>query len=249
MRVRLHRQSGPITRLRYDPPECAAAHLFGALGLEHVVGRLQLALAQHLLQRGDLVRLHRMQARARALGAAAVDRPGGEIEVAHAQVHELRGAQPVPVREQDHRVVARAVARAFLGGAEKRGDFVAGEVVAEAWFGGHANNLPRAPSPSSPRAEQPRCTRVARGQLRSHAPLSCQTSFSAPATRNITPKALPVSAMKRKRSRRGNGSTRPKRTFGRFRVVSCGHDHCRWKKVVNARVLPLAAMCDRGDAR
>ena len=44
----------------------------------------------------------------------------------------------MPVGEQDHRVVARAVARAFLGGAEERGDFVAGEVIAETRFVGHA---------------------------------------------------------------------------------------------------------------
>ena len=54
---------------------------------------------------------------------------------------DLGGAQSVPVGEQDHRVVARAVARAFLGGAQKRGDFVAGEVIAEARFAGHANNV------------------------------------------------------------------------------------------------------------
>ena len=56
------------------------------------------------------------------------------------------------VGEKDHRVVARAVA-AFLGGAEEGGDFVAGKVIAEARFAGHANNLPRPPSPSSPRRE------------------------------------------------------------------------------------------------
>jgi hypothetical protein len=59
----------------------------------------------------------------------------------------------MPVGKQDHRVVARAVARALLGSAQKRGDFVAGEVIAEARFAGHANNLPQPPSSSSPRAE------------------------------------------------------------------------------------------------
>ena len=71
----------------------------------------------------------------------------------HAQVDELRRAQAVPVGDKDHRVVARAVALGSLGGAEKGGDFVAGEIVTQALFVGHANNLPRTPSPSSPRGE------------------------------------------------------------------------------------------------
>jgi hypothetical protein len=33
------------------------------------------------------------------------------------------------------------VARALLGGAQKGGDFVAGEVIAEARFVGHAYNI------------------------------------------------------------------------------------------------------------
>ena len=69
---------------------------------------------------------------------AAIDRPGAEIEFAHAQVHELRGAQQC-------------------------GHFVASEVVAQAWFVGHANNSPRTPSPSSPaenRARDARRTRM-----------------------------------------------------------------------------------------
>jgi hypothetical protein len=45
------------------------------------------------------------------------------------------------------------VALGSLGGAEKGGDFVAGEIVTQALFVGHANNLPRTPSPSSPRGE------------------------------------------------------------------------------------------------
>jgi len=56
----------------------------------------------------------------------------------------------MPIREQDHRVVARAMATPF-GGAKKGGDFVAGEVIAEARFVGHVNNIPRPPSPASPR--------------------------------------------------------------------------------------------------
>jgi hypothetical protein len=99
----------------------------------------------------------------------------------------------VPVGDEDHRVIARTVARAFLGGAEERGDFVAGEVVAEARFAGHAYNLPRLPSPASPRAE-PACERPARVKapaLRSRCASSCRPVFSA-GTRNITPKALPV---------------------------------------------------------
>jgi len=39
------------------------------------------------------------------------------VKVAHAQVHELGGAPPVAIGEEDHRVVARAVA-AVLGSAQ-----------------------------------------------------------------------------------------------------------------------------------
>ena len=62
----------------------------------------------------------------------------------------------MPVREQDHRVVARPMA-ALLGGAEECCDFVAGEIIAQTRFAGHASNLARPPSPSSPRE---RSTRV-----------------------------------------------------------------------------------------
>jgi len=54
------------------------------------------------------------------------------------------------VGEENHCVVARAVARPLLRGAQQRRHFVAGEVVAEALFVARANNLPHAPSPSSP---------------------------------------------------------------------------------------------------
>ena len=101
-------------------------------------------------QRHNLIQLHRVQTGARALGAPAVDRPTGEIEVAPSQSRHLRSAQPVPVGEQDHRVVARTLAT-LLRAAKECCDFVSGEVIAEAWFAGHAYKLSRTPSPASPR--------------------------------------------------------------------------------------------------
>src|SRR5271169_4410387 len=78
-----------------------------------------------------------MYAPAAALGAAAIDSPGIEIKIIHAEIHEFRCAQTVPVSEQDHGVVTRAVPRAFLRGTQKRSDFVAGEIVAPALFVWH----------------------------------------------------------------------------------------------------------------
>ena len=103
----------------------------------------------------------------------------------------------MPVRDQDHRVIARAVARTFLGGAKKRGDFVAGEVIAETRFVGHANNLAQPPSPSSPRRE-PRAEHPA--HKKAHRPLAMslflQTGFQGVGTGNRTPKGLPVAQVK-----------------------------------------------------
>lgn len=62
----------------------------------------------------------------------------------------------MPVREQDHRVVARPMA-ALLGEAEECCDFVAGQIIAQTRVAGHASALARPPSPSSPRE---RSTRV-----------------------------------------------------------------------------------------
>src|ERR1700687_2878286 len=94
-----------------------------------------------------------MQARARILSAPAVDGPALQIEIGDAQPCYFRRTKPMPVSEQDHRVVARAVARALLSGAEEQRDFVAGEIVAQGLFMGHRNTLPRTPSPSSPRSK------------------------------------------------------------------------------------------------
>ena len=49
------------------------------------------------------------------------------------------------VGEQDHRVVARTMT-APLGGGKERGDFVAGEVIAEGRFVGSAYSVARRPS-------------------------------------------------------------------------------------------------------
>ena len=94
-----------------------------------------------------------LPARARAFRAPAVDRRIGQIDVAPTQLHELGGAQPMTIGDEDHCVVAHAVAGTLLGGAKKGDDFVAGEVVAQAGFAGHERNLPQTPSPSSPRRE------------------------------------------------------------------------------------------------
>jgi len=77
----------------------------------------------------------------------------------------------MPVRDEDHRVVARAMA-AFLGGAEEQSDFVAGEVIAESRFAGHANNLPRTPSPSSPHGKQYQSLLAARKKVPARVALS-----------------------------------------------------------------------------
>ena len=87
-----------------------------------------------------------MQARPRALGAPAVDRRAGEIEVAHAQAYELRGVARAGSRAGSSRGCARR-GKGFSWRNQEGGDFVADEVVAQALFAGHANNLPRTPSP------------------------------------------------------------------------------------------------------
>lgn len=102
----------------------------------------------------------------------------------------------MPVGEQHHRVVACAVVRTFLGSAEQRSDFVAGEAIAQARFAGHAYNSPRPPSPSSQGAE-PRVNAfditkrlIARVALR----LFMETCFQA-ATRTKWHKGLRISAL------------------------------------------------------
>src|SRR5207244_1204522 len=110
---------GTLARLRNDPPEGAPAHLLAAFRLEQVIARPQLSLMKYFLQGHNLVRLHRMQARARALCATAVDRPSGEIEVVHAQVRHFGGAQPMPVSEQDS---SRGCARRGAGLSWRRAE-------------------------------------------------------------------------------------------------------------------------------
>jgi len=104
---------------------------------------------------------------------------------------------------QDHRLVARGLARTFLGSAQKRRYFFSGEVIAEARFAGHANNLPPTPSALSPR-------RLVRSSVRrtQQSPLSgsrrvpfCMQLFRE--TRNPTRKRLPVLPMSRLVGRHG----------------------------------------------
>src|SRR5262245_59138885 len=77
-----------------------------------------------------------MHGRAQSLRAPTVDRSTLQVDVTPAQSDELACAQPMSVCEQDHRVVARAVA-GFLGGAHELRDFAAGEIGAKALCGSH----------------------------------------------------------------------------------------------------------------
>ena len=127
--------------------------------------------------------------------------PALEFDVAPLQADEFARPQSVPIREQDHRVVARAVT-GFLGGAEKLRHFVAREVSTKALCGSHAPKLPLKPSPSSPHfrgGEREKCWR--RSNERPHPsrrPSLPARLFWGERTRNRTPKGLRVAAGERR---------------------------------------------------
>src|SRR3981081_626009 len=99
----------------------------------------------------------------------------------------------MPVGDEYHRVVARAMT-AFLGRAEERRDFVVGEVIVEARFAGHANTLSRPPAPSSPLREfRASMSAIQKTPRHRDEPLPANRFFGI-TTRNITPKVLRLSA-------------------------------------------------------
>ncbi len=153
----------PFTGRPARSPACATTrqnalrlHALASLGQERELAPSAWTLRQHPLERRHFVDFEWMHARARALGAPPVDGAELEIDIAPAQPHELGRAQTVPVGDEDHRVVARAVA-AFPGGAKKGGDFVAGEVGAEARCGSHGTRLPQTTSSSRAGAKSACC--------------------------------------------------------------------------------------------
>jgi hypothetical protein len=83
------------------------------------------------------------------------------------------------------------VARALPGSAQQQRHFIAGEVVAQALFAGHANNSPQTPSPSSPTSRES-VQRVPSARTAPRSVFSGGKEVGGAATRNITPKALPV---------------------------------------------------------
>src|SRR5262249_43311348 len=64
-------------------------------------------------QSADLVTLHGMHARRPLLASADVQAAGSKLDLVPLQIADLRGAQAMPIREQDHRRIAMAVTAGF----------------------------------------------------------------------------------------------------------------------------------------
>lgn len=121
-----HGKRCALTGLGDDSPEAVARHRAPA--------SLPLSTpptVEHPCEPGELVGFHRMDAGFRAFLAAAMNRSSDEINVAHAQRHELGGAKAMPIGEQDHGEVSRAIALARLRCAKEGADFVRSEIVAQ----------------------------------------------------------------------------------------------------------------------
>ena len=123
MRVRLHRKFGALSRPVVTTRQNALRLMRSPRSdLNARIPCLLLPQPQQSLERHRLDPLERMHARARALGARAIDRTALEIDVAPAQPYDLARAQPVSVRDHNHRVIARAMT-ALFGGAQEHAPF------------------------------------------------------------------------------------------------------------------------------
>src|SRR6266487_1382553 len=79
-------------------------------------------------QRADFVALHRVYGRRAALAPADVQTAGIQFDLMPLEIADLRGAQAVPVGDQDHGGVPVAVSTMLARGLDQPLDLAAGEI-------------------------------------------------------------------------------------------------------------------------
>jgi hypothetical protein len=97
-----------------------------------------------LTQRSDFLAAQRMDVINPALRSADMQSATVEVNLIPPQAADFRGAQPVPVRNQDHGSVAMAIAGSLAGGLLEPLDLPFGQVFPgpEFGIGGSAGNCP-----------------------------------------------------------------------------------------------------------